>query len=229
MEIRILRYDRGEGKDAAGCTVVIDVFRAFSTACYLAGNNADLIIPLADLDQAYAMKHAHPEYLLIGERGGEIQDGFDFGNSPSALKNRDMTQKTVLLSTSAGTKGLLEAKDLAQTVLTGSFVNAGATVERIREISPETVSLLCMGWNGEEPADEDILCARYLEHALKGSPVSFAEIVSFLTYESTTKNFLNQLGRTPSRLEDFSLCLQLDKFSFALQAAGTELLYLEKV
>lgn len=227
MEIRTLHYLEG-AKKCTGLTVVIDVFRAFSTACYASANGAESIIPIADIDQAYQMKKEFPDSLLIGERGGIPLEGFDFGNSPSAIEGLDFSGKTVLMTTSAGTQGLTEAMKYSSAVLTGSFVNAEAIVRRIREIDPATVTLLCMGWNAKEPADEDMLCAQYLEHRLRGKTHSFSETVEFLKHKSTTKNFLNQLGRHPSLLEDFSLCLQLDRFPFALQAYGTHLLYLKK-
>ena len=79
MNIEILHLIEG-AKKAEGLTVIIDVFRAFSTACYAVRNGAKEIIPVGDLKIAYQLKEENPNSVLIGERGGKIQPGFDFGN-----------------------------------------------------------------------------------------------------------------------------------------------------
>lgn len=74
MEIRILQMLEG-AKKAEGLTVVIDVFRAFSVACYAFANGASRIIPVGAIEDAYLLKEQHPDYILMGERGGVIQPG----------------------------------------------------------------------------------------------------------------------------------------------------------
>ena len=60
MKVEILYLTDG-AKQARGLTVVIDVFRAFSTACYTFGNGAKKIIPLGNIDTAYTLKKENPE------------------------------------------------------------------------------------------------------------------------------------------------------------------------
>jgi 2-phosphosulfolactate phosphatase len=67
LEICVLQLVEG-AREASGVAVIIDVFRAFSTACYVMANGARSIIPLGDLDEAYRMKMLHPDYILMGER-----------------------------------------------------------------------------------------------------------------------------------------------------------------
>jgi 2-phosphosulfolactate phosphatase len=68
MNIDILHLIDGVRK-ATGLTVIIDVFRAFSTACYAFAQGATRIIPVGDLDLAYELKEKNPEFLLLGNRG----------------------------------------------------------------------------------------------------------------------------------------------------------------
>ncbi|HEY4786523.1 MAG TPA: 2-phosphosulfolactate phosphatase, partial [Bacteroidales bacterium] len=63
MEIRILHLLEG-AKQAEGLTIVIDVFRAFSVACYLSHNGAKDILPVGDIKKAYELKRKFPDYLL---------------------------------------------------------------------------------------------------------------------------------------------------------------------
>ena len=93
MNIQILQLLEG-ARAARGLTVVIDVFRAYSLEAYLLHRGAERIIPLADAEEAYKLKESHPEMLLAGERNGKILPGFDFGNSPSQVKDYDFTGKT---------------------------------------------------------------------------------------------------------------------------------------
>ncbi len=216
MEIRTLHYLEG-ARDARGIAVVIDVFRAFSTACCLAAGSPTAIIPVADLSEAYELKRHNPQWVLAGERGGRIQEGFDYGNSPSAVSGKDFTGKTVVLTTSAGTQGLAASYRHADEVVTGSFMNAAATAQWILQRKPETVSLVCMGWNSCEPADEDTSYAAYLESLLIGRPLPFSPIAHFLKNESTTKSFRHTHDDPGAMRSDLNLCLSLDKFSFALK------------
>jgi len=164
MEVKILQLLEG-AKEAAGLTVIIDVFRAFSTACYAFDCGANKIIPIGEIEMAYQLKERNREYILVGERNEQKPQGFDFGNSPSQLLTGNLTGKTIVHTTSSGTQGIANAKN-ADEIITGSFVNAGAIVKYIQQKQPETVSLVCMGYACEYPTDEDTLCAEFIKNEL---------------------------------------------------------------
>ncbi|WP_027367144.1 2-phosphosulfolactate phosphatase [Desulfocurvibacter africanus] len=213
----------GGAHHARGLTVVIDVFRAFSTACYAINAGAARIIPVAELEQAYALKREHPDWLLMGERDGIKQPGFDFGNSPTEVEAVDLSGRTVVHTTSAGTQGLVAAMSAPEVseVLTGSFVNLGATVEYIRSREPEAVTFVAMGTAGRERSGEDDLCAMYMKNELQGVPNRFEVIKGYLaTIESARKFFDSKADYAPER--DFELCTALDRFDFALTARRDE-------
>ena len=67
MKIEILQLLEGAQK-ASGLTVIIDVFRAFSTACYAVGNGVQKIFPVGDIEIAYQLKKENPDFILVGER-----------------------------------------------------------------------------------------------------------------------------------------------------------------
>ncbi|MDE6963694.1 MAG: 2-phosphosulfolactate phosphatase, partial [Lachnospiraceae bacterium] len=117
-------------KKATGLTVIIDVFRAFSLECYLYNMGVSLIRPVGTIEEAFAFKKANPGYVLIGERKGRKCEGFDFGNSPSETAKHDLRGKTVIHTTSAGTQGIINAKE-ADEIITGSLVNAKAVARYI--------------------------------------------------------------------------------------------------
>lgn len=219
MNIQILQLLEG-AKKATGVAVIIDVFRAFSVESYLFNGGAEKVIPVADINIAYGYKEKDPSVVLVGERGGKICDGFDFGNSPSQIVGADLKGKTVVHTTSAGTQGLFGAEN-AEVVLGASLVNAEATAAYIRQLGAENVSLVCMGLAGETPTEEDTLCARYIQSILEGKPISLAEGIEDLKHTSGAKFFdIAQNDVFPRA--DFGLCTQVDLFPFALRLETDE-------
>jgi 2-phosphosulfolactate phosphatase len=144
MNVQILQLLEG-AKEASGLTVIIDVFRAFSTSCYAFGKGAKKIIPVGEIEKAYQLKQNNPEYILMGERNEKKPTGFDFGNSPTHILEANLEGKTIVHTTSSGTQGIAAAVQ-ADEIITGSFVNANAIIQYIRTQNPETVSLVCMGY-----------------------------------------------------------------------------------
>ena len=214
MNIRILELIDG-AKAAKGLTVIIDVFRAMTVEAYVIQNGAADLIPMGDIDAAYAYRDAHPGTILMGERGGAMCPGFDFGNSPSQVKDVDFTGKTVVHTTSAGTQGIANATG-ADEIITGSLVNAAAIAEYIRRKDPETVSLVCMGLNCLHPIEEDTLCAEYIQSLLEGRPLpDIQERMADLRNTSGAKFFDPTRPEFPER--DFHLSINLNSCNFVLR------------
>jgi len=227
MQIEILQLLEG-AKKAQGLTVIIDVFRAFSTACYAFGNGVQRIYPVGDLAKAYQMKDKNPEFILVGERNEQKPEGFDFGNSPSQLLESDLLGKTMVHTTSSGTQGIANATGAAE-ILTGSFVNAGAIISYIRTQNPERVSLVCMGYSCQHPTDEDTLLAVYIKNELEGKPNNFGAMVDQIRTGDGARFFAPEKQEWAPKA-DFDLCLSLDRFNFVLKVEQENgLNYLRKI
>jgi 2-phosphosulfolactate phosphatase len=215
MKIDILQLVKG-ARDARGLTIVIDVFRAFSAACYVAGNGARQIICSGGVETAFSLKAEHPDYLLMGERNERMVEGFDYGNSPFQVESLNFKGKTVVQTTSAGTQGLVNAIH-ADEILTGSFVNVDAIVNHIRRRSPAQVSLVCMGYAARHPIEEDTLCAEYIRMKLLGETPEYQEMTETIRRTSGKRFFVaGHQDYAPST--DFYLCLDLNRFNFILRA-----------
>ena len=214
MNVRILQLIEG-ARQARGLTVVIDVFRAMTVEAYVLRNGAADLIPVGDLEAAYAYKEAHPDTVLIGERGGRKCPGFDYGNSPSQVADVDFSGKTVVHTTSAGTQGIVNAVHATE-ILTGALVNAGAIAEYIRKKSPEEVSLVCMGLDGKEPTREDTLCAEYIKSLLEGVSMDLTAGVEECRRTSGAK-FFDQTNADVFPQEDFWRSVEADRFDFVLR------------
>ena len=167
MKIEILEFVEG-ARNAKGIAVIIDVFRAFSVACYAFDSGAVRIIATAEVPEAFKLRKTYKNSVLVGERDERKIEGFDFGNSPTEIIKTDLSGKTVIQTTTAGTQGLINATR-ADAVLTGSMVNAGAIIRYIKTINPEHVSLVAMGYRATEPAAEDLMCAEIIASELNGT------------------------------------------------------------
>ena len=215
--MKINKYDFTSGaREARGCVVIIDVFRAFTTACYAFANNAAAIIAVVDSNRAIELKSENPNIILMGERHGKKINGFDHGNSPAEIKRMNFSGKTLVLTTHAGTQGLVNASYSKQ-LFTGSFVNAKATVKKILSYTPSEVSLVRMGWAASESTSEDDLCSDYFKSLLLNQKFDTDRIKSTLESAESSKRFFDE-DKPWSPVEDFYLCLEIDKFDFALQA-----------
>jgi 2-phosphosulfolactate phosphatase len=214
MKIEILQLLDG-AKNAQGLTVIIDVFRAFSTACYAFGNGVQRIYPVGDIQIAYQLKEQNPNYLLVGERNEQKPEGFDFGNSPSQLLTANLKGKTMVHTTSSGTQGIANAIK-ADEIITGSFVNAQAIINYIRYKNPEIVSLVCMGYSCQYPTDEDTLLAIYIKNELDAVQNDFYAMVEQIRKGDGARFFaLEKQEWAPAA--DFDLCLSLNRFDFVLK------------
>ena len=215
MEIRILQLIEG-AKQARGLTVIIDVFRAFTVEAWLSRNHAAAILPVGDIQTALDWRDAHPGTLLCGERGGRVIEGFDFGNSPSVIEHADLTGKTVVHTTSAGTQGIANANG-ADEIIGGALVNASAIARYIRLRNPEQVSLVCMGLAGEEETAEDTLCARYIKSLLEGEPLADMAAEIEQVKRTDGAKFFDPAQQDVFPEADFHLSTQVDRFDFVLR------------
>ncbi len=215
MKIEILEMIDG-AKNAEGLTVIIDVFRAFSLEAHLFHAGADRIYAVGKEETARIMKMHHEDYILIGERGGKILPGFDYGNSPSQTEHLDLRGRRVIHTTSAGTQGLVNAVGASE-ILTGSLNNAKAIAEYIKRKNPEKVSLVAMGLAGKENTPEDLLCARYIKALLEGQNLDMQKEIEIVKNDPLTSKFFEPDMQEIFPEKDFYMCMDYDKFNFVLK------------
>ena len=143
-----------------GAAVMIDVLRASTSIVHAFESGATEIRPCLNLDEARRI-HAENQkngFLLAGERNALPPEGFDLGNSPESFASEVVGGKSIVFTTTNGTKALGRCIK-ASRVFIGAFVNAAAVVRTICEF--ERVHLVCAGTVGEITR-EDVLCAGLL-------------------------------------------------------------------
>ncbi|MDB6038233.1 MAG: comB [Verrucomicrobiales bacterium] len=151
--------------------VVFDVLRATSTMVAALNNGALGIVPVATIEAAVRLHELDRDVLLAGERHGirirAAQTGgidFAFGNSPREFTADKVARKTIVTTTTNGTRALRACLG-AENVFAASFANLNATAARIRDLRPDQLLLVCSG-TGSEVSFEDALCAGALADLL---------------------------------------------------------------
>ena len=216
--ITIQSFSQGAA-DASGVAVIIDVFRAFTVAAIALANGAKRIIMVDDLDKALALREQNVGQFCMGERGGLKPAEFDFGNSPSELRNVQFDGETLIQTTSNGTRGILAANG-AQKIYAGSFVTADATVASIKKHRDQSVTLVPMGDKDNLRTDEDEICALYLRSRLEGrDPDQIAARRLIETMSPRTDS-------TTLSLEDIECCLRIDSIPLAVRVRSEDGLFI---
>lgn len=193
--------------------VVIDVMRAYTVAAWAFAQGAEKIVLAESLDEALALKARHPDWVAL--KDGPPAPGFDAVNSPGLLRSVDLGGRTVVQKTTAGTVGALAVKG-ARLVLCAGFVVAEATARLLRRRDAPGVVFVVTGEDGR--AEEDLACAQYIAGRATGAGTDAA---AFLRRAAASRAAveLAQGIRQGVHPDDVALCLELDRFPFAMVAA----------
>jgi 2-phosphosulfolactate phosphatase len=234
--------------------VVFDVLRATSTIVTALQNGAKAVVPVSEISEALAMRQKQPEILLGGERDGvKIRAAltgsvdFDFGNSPREYTPEKVRGKTIVSTTTNGTRALRACAG-AKTVLAASFLNLAVTAKYLQNLSLVQVVLVCAGTR-ENTALEDVLAAGALCEIFDGpltpslSPLgrregvrrtgeglqlsdsaaiarrAYSQAKSDLAGAVRTSENARRLLSIPELREDVVFCLQRDCFPLVVKRA----------
>jgi 2-phosphosulfolactate phosphatase len=149
---------------------VIDILRATTTMCAALSHGAKAIIPVASTEEALRLSQTigSTDVILAGEQNCLKIPGFQLGNSPLEMSEVTVRGKTIIVSTSNGTKALLACQG-AQSVYPTAAVNLSAAAEKARELreSDQPVAIVCAGRENAFSLD-DSYCAGRLVAATLG-------------------------------------------------------------
>lgn len=216
MEIRIDSLLEG-ARRARGTVVIVDVFRAFTTAAVAFSRGAAKIVMVAEPDEALALKARGLGELCVGEVNGIRPEGFDFGNSPFEMAGADLEGKVVIQSTRAGTTGVAAATE-ASAVYAASFVVAKATARAILRDNSPLVTIVAMGWNADLRTDEDELCALYLRNLLEGREPSSDALRQLVRASGQVGKFYDP-AQPHFYPEDCDMAIDVNRYDFAIRVA----------
>lgn len=199
---------------ATDLVVAIDVLRAFTTAAYLFNAGVEEILLVSGVQEAVQLREEMPDCLLLGEVNGVPVPGFDLGNSPSAIADRDLSGRRIIQRTTAGTQGVILAAN-ARTILTAALTNVSATVRYIQKLTPQNVTLIQTGLFPEKDwGDEDVACADMIENLLSGQIPDRDQVTKRVRASRSGRHYDGTRPEFPP--PDLELALQYDRFHFAM-------------
>jgi 2-phosphosulfolactate phosphatase len=200
--------------------IVVDVIRATSSIAQALASGYERVLCCAEIDEARVLRdELGDEAVVGGERDAIVVDGFDVGASPREFAGPPKA-RTLILTTTNGTRAILTTAVACDVVLLGSLINLSAVAEAARRESGD-VAVVCSGFKGTFALD-DAYCAGRIVHALGGSPSDAA--IAAATLASAWPDPLAGLNaRTygpPGLEEDIRYCAQVDYVSVVPRFTG---------
>ena len=219
---------RRAGGFANSVCVVFDILRATSVMVTGLANGATGFVPVEEIAEAIQLRSKYPDALLAGERNGlritAAQSGgieFDLGNSPIEFTAERVNQRTIISTTTNGTRAL-RACSGAQTSAISSFLNLRSSARWLTGLSPEHIHLICAG-TAESTALEDLLCVGALVDALDGMHLNDSASIARVAYHGARENLpavtatssnARRLLANPNLKADVEYCLRRDIYDF---------------
>ncbi len=202
-----------------GIVVVIDILRATSAMVTAFDHGVDRIIPVATIEEA-RQYIGRPGYIAAAERNGEVVEGFAFGNSPLAFRDADIKGKTIVMTTTNGTKAINLARNARKMVI-GAFLNITALTEWLVQ-QDDNILLLCSGWKDKFNLEDSVFAGAVMDKLLESGKFGVEEdssIAAKYLYMAAKENYLSILKAAPRRkrleqlrlFDDVKFCLTPDQ------------------
>jgi len=202
----------------AGVGVVVDVLRATSTIAQALASGYERVLCAAEIEDARALRKELPDSLLGGERQAVRVEGFDVGASPREFL--EAHARTLILSTTNGTRAILETAERCDRVLLGSLLNLSAVA---RAAESDDASIVCAGFQGGFALDDAYCAGRIVQ--LAGGERTHAASASALLADAfpSALDGLNARTYGPPGLEDdIAYCAQVDLLDVVPELTGME-------
>lgn len=183
IDIIISAADIKENKIAGKTVIVIDMLRATSVIVTALNNGCSKVIPFLTVEEATAFAEKNRQaFILGGERKAIKIQGFDCSNSPLEYKKELVEGKTLVMTTTNGTRAINACKE-ASNILIGALINAASVAKKAMDINKDIV-IVNAGTDGQFSID-DFICSGYIIENI----INHTKDV-FLTDISTTANYV---------------------------------------
>ena len=161
--------------------VIIDVLRASTTVATALGNGAKTVIPLLGADDVImrSKEFSRSGVKLAGEQKMLPIPGFDLGNSPQSFTTEAVEGKTILITTTNGTRALLGVQG-ARDIVIASYVNFTAVLAmmKVAASSNTDIAIICGGEEGSFTLEDAACAGRYVKAIPKRASVVLNDAAS---------------------------------------------------
>jgi 2-phosphosulfolactate phosphatase len=201
----------------AAVGVVVDVLRATSTIAQALASGYERVLCCAEIEEARSLRAELPDSLLGGERQAVRVEGFDVGASPREFLER--RARTLILSTTNGTRAILETGRRCERVVLGSLLNLSAVAEAAAD--DDDVLVVCAGFQGGFALD-DVYCAGRIVQLLGGERTHAATAAALLAggFPSALEGLNARTYGPPGLEQDIAYCAQEDLLDVVPELTG---------
>lgn len=145
--------------------VIIDIFRATSTIVTALDNGAKEVIPTSSIEQCIQVGLCTEDSITAGEREGKVAEGLEYGNSPLEYSKDFVQGKSLVLTTTNGTKLLHMVEDAYQKLI-GSFLNLSALCDQLIADN-KNVLLACAAWKDKVNLEDSLFAGAVVDRLQK--------------------------------------------------------------
>ncbi len=204
MEVNIVN-GRKENSFSKNPKVLIDIYRSTTTMPLMLKRGANMIIPVSSVSVAKKIKSDNPDYVIAGERYGFKVPGFQMSNSPYEVMNTELAGKTVIFTSTNGTRVLNKIKE-PEAIFICSYINIFATLPLLKKF--DAIDAVLSG-RPDGYADEDYYFGMFIKDYLEKGNEKFDYYVDLTRKGQGTKRLTLIGGK-----KDVEICLQRDLVSF---------------
>lgn len=189
--------------------VIIDVLRATSTIATALYNGAKSVIPVDSVSRCIELGK-QIEGITAGERDGKIAEGLQHGNSPFEYPREFIEGKTLVLTTTNGTRLLQMALDKnAQEIITGSFSNLSSVCDHLVSLK-QNVILGCAAWKDKVNVEDTLFAGAVISRIENNFSINCdSSHIAKAMYEKATKDLFGFIKKSDAshyhRLMGFGL------------------------
>ena len=183
--------------------VIIDVFRATSTIAAALHNGAARVMPVATVKDCIATGECTENSITAGERDGRVAEGLQYGNSPLEYPAEFVRGKTLVLTTTNGTRLLHMVKNAAE-IITGSFVNLSAVCDFLVAQEGKRVILGCAAWKDKFNLEDTLFAGAVVERIRQHYTIADDSARSAAHLHAQARQLLDKGGHYIDFLRDSS-------------------------
>jgi 2-phosphosulfolactate phosphatase len=196
--------------------VVVDVLRATSTIAQALASGYRRVLCCAEIEDALALRAEIPDSLVGGERKAVQVEGFDVGASPREFL--EPRADTLILSTTNGTRAILETARRCEEVVLGSILNLEAVA---RASAASDAVIVCAGFQGAFALD-DAYCAGRIVQLVDGERTDAAIAAELIAraFPTALEAFNARTYGPPGLEEDIAFCAQENVLEVVPRLAG---------
>ncbi len=212
--------------------VVADILRASSSITSGIQGGVPAIRPVEHIHRRHYWQERG--YLLGGERGGVMVDGFDLGNAPLDYLKAGTSKQKIIMTTTNGTRAIQVSKH-AEQLLVGSFLNLEAIAAFLLKDRPPLL-IVCSGWKGTPSLEDSLFAGALLERlgTEYDTPISDGARLAITNYRYHQDRLTDAVRESShgqrllgmKREEDIDYCLQQSIYPVVPILKGEEIVAL---